>query len=270
MVSKLSLLSLILLCSIVPVAASQTGSQQLSRAQEIWEEAIRAKGGREKLEAVRNIFISSRSKYWHGLKRHEVFTQSLHVFPGKMWLWQDYGSDVFGLNVYVYNFDNGIKYVTNTDIPPPRPRAIEQNETALSRTYGLFGYLMETKWLKPTITGVSEKTHRRKKVDVVHTFLADDVVGLVTKYYYIDFWIDRTTRLPVTVSYSQTHSGRRGPSLDVSFSSYVEVNGVKVPSKDSISGEHLVMLNVEYNEELFSNAPTIAAGPDAWKAKAAR
>ena len=106
MVSKLSLLSLILLCSIVPVAASQTDSQQLSRAQEIWEEAIRAKGGREKLEAVRNIFISSRSKYWHGLKRHEVFTQSLHVFPGKMWLWQDYGSDVFGLNVYVYNFDN--------------------------------------------------------------------------------------------------------------------------------------------------------------------
>jgi hypothetical protein len=59
MVSKLSLLSLILLCSIAPVAASQTDSQQLSRAQEIWEEAIRAKGGREKLEAVRNIFISS-------------------------------------------------------------------------------------------------------------------------------------------------------------------------------------------------------------------
>jgi hypothetical protein len=33
---------------------------------------------------------------------------------------------------------------------------------------------------------------------------------------------------------------------------------------------HLVMLNVEYNEELFSKPPLIAAGPDAWKAKAAR
>src|SRR5436190_12184687 len=145
---KACLLLLIYLCSIAPLAqARQTENQQFSRAQEIWEEAILAKGGRQKLESVRNIFISSRSKYWHGLKRYEVFVQELNVFPGKMWLWQDYRPDVFGLTVELCDFDNGIKYFINSDVPPPQPHVLAPYETSLSRTYGLLGYLMETKWL---------------------------------------------------------------------------------------------------------------------------
>ena len=261
---KLSLFLLIFLASIVPVAASQTNNPQLSRAQEVWEEAIRAKGGREKLEAVRNIFISSRSKYWHGLKRYEVFSQTLNVFPGKMWWWQDYRPDVFGLTVELYDFDRGIKYYTSSDVPPPAPHLIDLGETSLSRTYGLLGYLMETKWLKPTITGVSEKKVKRKKVDVVHTFLVDTVADSTVEYFYLDFWIDRTSRLPVRVSFSRTHRGHSGSSMDVSLSSYVDVNGVKVPSKEG-GDKVLVMLNVDYNDELFSKPPSLAAGPDAWK-----
>src|SRR5688572_13443450 len=100
---KVVSLLLICLCSPSSFAIPQSDNQQLSRARRVWEDAIVAKGGRERLESVRSIFISSRSKYWHGLKRYEIFTQELNVFPGQIWLWQDYRPDVFGLTVELYN-----------------------------------------------------------------------------------------------------------------------------------------------------------------------
>jgi len=268
---KTCLLLLVYLFSIAPLAkARQTDNQQLSRAQEIWEDAILAKGGRQKLESVRNIFISSRSKYWHGLKRYEVLVQELTVFPGKIWLWQDYRPDVFGLTVELYDFDKGIKYFTNSDIPPPQPNVMAPYETSLSHTYGLLGYLMETKWLKPKVTGFKETTLRGRKVDVVHTFLNDSVEGLAPEDFYIDFWLDRETHLPLRVSYTRMQLGQKSSPTNIIFSKYVDVNGIKIPSENDASGKVVVQLSVDYNEKLFSKPPSIASGPDAWKATVLR
>jgi len=44
-----------------------------------------------------------------------------------------------------------------------------------------------------------------------------------------------------------------------------------VPSRTEIDGVRdsvVVQLNVSYKEELFSGPPSIAAGPEGWKAKA--
>jgi hypothetical protein len=268
---KVVLLLLICLCSTASFASSQADTQQLSRAQRVWEDAILAKGGRERLESVRSIFISSRSKYWHGLKRYEVFTEELNVFPGKMWSWEDYRPDVFGLTVELYDFDKGIKYITNSDVPAPQPHAIPPYETVLFRTYGLLGYLMETKWLKPKVTGLNESSLRRRKVDIVHTVLTDHVEGFSPENIYIDFWIDRETHLPLKVTYTLTKLGQRGSPTDIGFPEYVDINGIKVPSKTEIDGVRdsvVVQLNVSYNEELFSRPPLIAAGPEAWKPRA--
>ena len=56
---KLSLFLAICLASIVPVAASQTDRQKLSRAQEVWEGAIRAKGDAK---------AGSRAQHFHFIK----------------------------------------------------------------------------------------------------------------------------------------------------------------------------------------------------------
>jgi hypothetical protein len=261
------------LCSHASLASLQADNRELSRAQQIWERAIVAKGGRERLESVRSILISQRSKYWHGLKKFEVFTVELNVFPGKSWLWDDYRPDVFGLTVEVYNFDTGIKYLSNSEVPPPQLQAIRADETVLSNTYGLLGYLMETKWLKPQVIGLDEAAIGRRKVDVVHTRLKDDVEGYLPEDLYIDFSIDRETHLPAKVSYSRMKIGEKGPWTEVTLSEYVDVNGIKVPSKISIEGETnrvVVQLNVDYDEGIFSNPPSIADGPGAWRAKKSR
>ena len=268
---KAFLVLLVCLCSTSSLAQSQSDTQELSRAHQVWEQSIHAKGGRERLESVRSIFISSRTKYWHGLRRYEVFTEQLNVLPDRFWLWQDYRPDVFGVTVELYDFDKGIKYVTSSDVAAPKPRAIEPNETVLSRTYGLLGYLMETKWLKPKLIGLDESSLHRRKVDVVHTVLTDQPAGFAPEKIYIDFWIDRETHLPAKVVYTLNRPGQKGSPLEVWFPEYVEVNGIKVPSQTEIDGVRdriVVQLNVSHKEELFTRPPTIAAGPDAWKTTA--
>jgi hypothetical protein len=271
---KQSILLLTLcLCSHASIAGSQTDSKQLSQARQIWEQAIVAKGGRERLESVRSIFISQRSKYWHGLKKYEVFTEELTVFPGKSWLWTDYRPDVFGLTVEMYNFERSVKCFSNADVPPPQPHAISGYETVVSHTYGLLGYLMETKWLKPKVIGVDEATFERRNVDVVHTMLKDEVEGFLSEDLYIDFSIDRQTHLPVEISYSRMKYGEKGSWNETILSGYVDLNGIEVPLKETIDGvtdRIRVQLNVEYDEELFSKPPSIAAGPEAWRVKKSR
>jgi len=180
---------------------------------------------------------------------------------------------VFGLTVEMYNFDRGIKYFSNADVPPPQPHAISGYETVVSHTYGLLGYLMETKWLKPKVMGLDEATLGKRKVDVVHTLLKDDVEGFLSEDLYIDFSIDRKTHLAVRVRYSRMKFGEKGSWNEITVSGYVDVNGIKVPLDETIegvTGRISVQLNVNYDEGLFSKPPSIAAGPEAWRVKKSR
>lgn len=83
---------------------------------------------------------------------------------------------------------------------------------------------------------------------------------------YIDFSLDRETHLPVKVSYSRMKSGEEGSWTEITLSEYVDVNGIKVPSKTD-TDRIVVRLNVDYDEELFSKPPSIAAGPEAWRVR---
>jgi hypothetical protein len=129
---------------------------------------------------------------------------------------------------------------------------------------------METKWLKPKVMGLDEATLGKRKLDVVHTLLKDDVEGFLPEDLYIDFWIDRETHLPVKVSYSRMKYGEKGSWNEITLSGYVDVNGIKVPLNETIEGvtdRISVQLNVDYDQELFSKPPSIAAGPEAWRVK---
>lgn len=243
---------------------------QASRAQQIWEQAIAAKGGREHLHAVRNIVISSRGQYRHGLKIYQVHTEAFFVFPNKIWTWNDYRPDVFGLTVEMYNFDTGVRYFSNSDNPPPQSHVIPSYETNLSNTYGLLGYLLETKWLKPKILGTSAERIEGRTIDVVHTMLQDNVSGFLPEDRYIDFAFARTTHLPVRVSYYHVRGGERVLDLTEYLSDYTEVNGIKFPQQRKVEGSIdriKIQINVEYNEDIFNKPPLVQAGAEAWKVR---
>jgi hypothetical protein len=232
-------------------------------AQRLWELALAAKGGRERLYNIRNTVISSRSEYMTTSQRkNQLRTESLFVFPNKLWSWDDNRPDVLGLRVEMYNFDTNMHYIINPDYPHDPPRPIMGTRKSDSYTYGLVSYLLESRWLKPILLNVRQDTIGHQKVDIVQTKVND---------YRVDFAMDRQTRLPIRVTYYHMQDGKEVFDLAQDLSEYTEVGGIKVPQmlKDDEGGmTHLrLQFNVEYDESIFVRPPPIEAGPEAWRPK---
>ncbi|MEK6283102.1 MAG: hypothetical protein AABN95_22320 [Acidobacteriota bacterium] len=98
-----------------PVAAALQASAHAdeanrAEAERLWELAIKAKGGRERLHAVNNLQMSVREKYWWMLKRFTLIEENLSVFPGKFWEWNDQRGSIFGFSIRLHNFDQDLHW----------------------------------------------------------------------------------------------------------------------------------------------------------------
>lgn len=235
-------------------------AKQQKEAARLWEQAIAAKGGRDRLYEVHNIVISSRGKYRSRLsKNNQVRREELLVFPNKYWFWDDYRPDVFGLRVSMYNYDTNMKYVISDSEPDHQPEAIMNGQRNKALRNGQLSFLLETKWLKPTIVKASIGRTGLRRVDIVQTVVEGERV---------DFAFDHKTHLPIRVSFYDTINGKTYISTN-SFSHYVEVSGIKVPQivkyDDGSEYEQTYRFNVEYNKDIFIKPPSIEAGPEAWR-----
>src|SRR5258706_5412523 len=255
-------------------ACNRLGAQKTpqTEARRIWEQSVSAKGGRERLQSVQNVAISTIGNYTNGSgKSNTVRTEAFFAFPNKIWRWMDYRPDVLGLTVETYNFDTGVKYIINSDNHPPIPQAVRPTEKSTGHSHGLLSYFLETKWLKPELVSASTGRMGRRTVDVVHTMVRDDVEGFAPETTYIDFAFDHGTHLPIRVSYYHTREGKEVFDLVENLSEYMEVKGIKVPRRREIDGsvEKIdVQINVEYNKDLFERPPSVAAGTGAWRLRA--
>jgi hypothetical protein len=253
---------------IAPIAKDGTQNEQTKdevkdQAERLWELALAAKGGREKLHNIRNMVMSTRSEYMTSSRqKNQIRTESLFVFPNKLWSWDDYRPDVFGLRVEMYNFDTKMHYVINQDFPNEIPKPIIGARKSDSYTYGLVSYILESQWLRPILLKVRKDNVGPREVDVVQTKLND---------YRVDFFIDRQTRLPIRVEYYHTQDGKEIFDLAQDLLEYTEVGGIKVPQilKDDKGGMTRVQFqfNVDYDENIFLKPPPIEAGPEAWRPK---
>ena len=75
------------------VPASQTkpiaSDSSREEAERLWEQAIAAKGWRERLYSISNLQLSVRDRQWWGFRRVPYDIEALYVFPGKLWAWSD-------------------------------------------------------------------------------------------------------------------------------------------------------------------------------------
>lgn len=225
-----------------------------SEAQRLWELAIAAKGGRERLHSVRNMLIST-----DGAKYRSV---ELHVFTNKFWRWTD-EPEPFGQSAKMYNLERGFAYTSDSD--GPEAAAIKLHESNLgggriTLVDAQLFYLMETQWVKPTIIGVSKGEVGGRRTNVVRTRFEDRT---------IDFYLDRETHLPLKVALVDETNGK--VYLSKTFSDYTTIDGIKLPLKVDTRGKgnlsNSYQLNVEYDEQLFERPPSALAGPDPWRRK---
>jgi len=248
-------------------SASRQEAQE--KATRLWEQAIAAKGGRERLYGIQNMLTLQHGDYKRQTfslpvthttapTKDQVRSASLNVFPNKFWDCQDYRPDVFGIIMHMYNYDTGMKYVLTLGEPAHPLEPIEPKEKRESRTYGLVAYLLETTWLKPIPMRASTATIGHRQVDVVQTALNGQRV---------DFALDRETHLPAKVSFYSSVKDQTYVTTEI-LSDYTEVNGIKVPlttvMDDGTKYSVTIQFNVEYNPEIFVKLPRFDLGLEAW------
>src|SRR5437868_2951098 len=132
---------LIALCCLSGIDFSQgktcpTDEASQKRAQQIWEQAMIAKGGRERILNIRTLLTFDKN----------LDSVGLRVFPDKLWYWKKDRKPI-GLEVGTYDFSKGIAYNVQND---NYPFSYKLNNVKMEwQLTDLLGLLLETKWVKP-------------------------------------------------------------------------------------------------------------------------
>lgn len=243
--------------------ASQNGREEAER---LWEQAIAAKGGRERLYSISNLQLSVRDKQWWGFRRVPYEVERLFVFPGKSWEWIDQTGSIFGFVIWMRNYEQSIHwaYLDNgkggSAVVPSQDQPMYRSAMSIIINAQL-NYLMETKWVKPIPVSVERGKVGRHDVDIVRTVVREYPQGEES----VSFALDRKSHLPRKVIYHTVTFGKEY-SGGVTLSDYAELHGVQMPGKVG-RDRTIYQFNVDYNPQVFELAPSREAGIDAWKKK---
>ena len=242
------------ICAQTPMPAVE----RETRAKELWELAIAAKGGREKLRDATSLLVT------YGK------THTLGVFPSWFWEWEDSRPSPLGLSVQVYNLASNRGYYLGGRMKKGAPRTGTQY--ARERLFQLqLMFLMETNWVNPIPYDYAEEVFDGETVDVVYAQV---------EQWKVSYLLDKRTHLPLAFRHHvkvdrmklptghviQEHEAAR----PIAFAQYVNVDGIQVPSKVCYDSKtpwigHLFLFNVDYDPRVFERPPSREDGPDAWR-----
>ena len=217
---------LIAVCASAQSSAPKADADR-ERAEELWEEAIRAKGGRERLHAVENLLISS-SVDVRGKKGSSITdTERLYVMPGRAWIFKHTPDHDVSLEATVINFGRGLCTLTlapvgrSGSVPGLTPCVPTASVQYLVQEPVI--YLMETRWVKPVPVRARAEGKGSKQIDIIET-----LVGQLR----VDFYLHRKTRLPFKLVTDQFYGVPQltvKMGLTVYLEKYEAVDGIQMP-----------------------------------------
>lgn len=232
------------------------------RADELWERAIAAKGGRERLLSIQNVveIIEYTFWVWFFERRTELHMKFL-VLPNKHWGWYDWRPGALGLHAIVFNGEEGICWEINSHYSDSAQRK-DCTPLPLSDEYYQLAYLMETRWVGPEpLRAWTDKLEGRR------------VYGLRVRAapFEAEYYLDPKTYLVRRAAIYDTRQSSDKPFYTADLFNYVAVDGIQMPTKVSIEGSRKYPrrweFNVDYDPEAFRRPPSVEAGPYAWKPK---
>jgi hypothetical protein len=285
-ISGLVCIAVIFICATRTFAHhdSQNVDADRQRAEALWEEAIRAKGGRERLHSIESFVISSTidlylitPAFGTNAKSDHVDqqTERLYAMPGKAWLYEFTPSFDVSLEATVINMERNLCLVTLAPVGPMHsvpglshcvptiwPKRLVQDPVI---------YLMETRWVRPKPIHTRTEGKGKKQQDVIETEVGE---------LHFDFYLDRKTHLPIKLVTEDERDPRmpRRMNLMVTFEDYVEVDGIQMPRR--VIREPLLTqvrrrdteraryrFNVTYDEKVFNQPVSKKAKFKDWELK---
>jgi hypothetical protein len=275
-------LCLVAALTIAPAASAQAhetaGGAERERAKALWEEAVRAKGGRERLQSIQNLLISS-TVYVRAQRGSNVKDAvRLYAMPGRVWVYTWTEAFDVKLDATVINTERKLCLVT---LAPAH--GVSGLTPCIPETWTQyliedpFIYLLETNWVHPVPVRARTEGKGRNQVEVVET-----EVGKLR----VDFYLHRKTKLPfriVTEWYGDIGraTGTLG-QMEVLLEEYTEVEGVLMPRRvtrrlldserlsvgDPLNGTEeraRYQFNVAHDPALFDGPVPKNVKPDSWK-----
>ncbi len=255
-------------------AAGGSGAQEdRQKAVTLWEQAIGAKGGRDRLAGIRSVAILEKA----GFKRPTLpemavgrVDQIVCELPDAWWEFLDYRPGQMGYSVRVVNARTGLGWASQGG--PASPLRRPDTHTAFRLRQLQYVYFLETRWVQPTPLRASRVQHGSKSADRVETEIEGDLVV---------FDLDTNTHLPVrieTVHKITLKPPRPGMSPGeqkyvYELDGYHEVAGIQVPGRVTISGdpaEARVEINPDYDPLIFTRPPPADTTIDSWRKQADR
>lgn len=227
-------------------------------AAEIWNLALAAKGGRERLRAIHTLAWSSddsrRTSTAFGGEHYE-FVES---YPDRVWLWEDYRPGTMGFGAQVWN---GGKRLSWTSSNGGKAVAVPWNEeadrfiSARSRQHQLL-FLLESSVFRPTLRSAVKTS--------TGPVLVLDVPGFTT----VKVMFDEKTSLPRSMAFVPDYGPTGPPASERLFTieGYTDVDGIKMPARVRELGDLRFILNPKLSPALFEAAPDHVTQRDHWKA----
>jgi hypothetical protein len=272
MVHAISASLLALFC--VSAAAAGSTQEDRQKAVTLWEQAVAAKGGRDRLAGIRSFAIQERTRF----KRPTLpemavgrVDQIVCELPDAWWEFLDYRPGQMGYSVRVVNARTGLGWASFGG--PARPFLRPDTNTAFRMRQLQYVYFLETRWVQPTPLRASRVQHGSRSADRVETQIEGDLVI---------FDLDVNTHLPVRIetihktTLKPPRPGMTGPrehKYIYELDGYHEVAGIQVPGRVTIGGdpaEARVEINPDYDPSIFTMPPSPNAGIDSWRKQAYR
>ncbi len=151
-----------------------------TRSLQVWELAVIAKGGRQKLEQVNSLAV------FYEYSKGRLSTE-LYAFPDKRWDWYDTGpSSKFPLLVSAMDFEQKVYCVNHRYIREGCEPIGNFSKRGYLEDPQLL-YLLETKWVKPELLAASKGTLGFRSVKIVKVQL---------ETFQISVYLDSKTHFP--------------------------------------------------------------------------
>jgi hypothetical protein len=231
---------------ITAVAASLIAAHAAD-PQEIWEQAVQAKGGRDRLHGVRSLAVY--------MKPAEVnlagpATNWLCVFPDRYFEFQGRANGGARAIVVDGTADRAATDATGIPRNARHLTAYEHDRLALNQLV----FLLESAWLQP------------QPVEVRHNVLVVQAAGRAYKLFLNGAGLpERILSLPKPSEKPKTLYNYR-------LQRYREFQGVMLPSRvvwvgrlSEFTWDVDYEIDARYNPKLFERMPDLANGPEPWR-----
>jgi len=233
----------------LPIAAVVAGLSAAHAAdpQEVWEQAVKAKGGRDRLRSVHSLAVY--------MKPADVNLAGppanwLCVFPDRYFEFDGGGRGSQRAIVVDRTADRVAMDATGIPRNARHLTSYEHDRLALHQIV----FLLESAWLQP------------RPVEVRHNVLVVEAAGRTYKLSL------NSANLPERVLSPPIHGQKPKIQFDYRLQRYHDFEGVMLPARvTSIDGTREAIWDVDYeidakyNPKLFERMPDLANGPEPWR-----